>query len=156
MYQGKYVFSQIMEPVVRYQFDQCVARYRGEYWVKNFSCWEQFLTLAFGQLSFRKSLRDIVVCLTAHREKLYHFGFRSPVARNTLAHANEERDWRIYRDYAALLIREAHVLYARDHPVDLGKTVSGKTVSGTLFRPPRISQYAREAKPLDGIPDPLG
>ena len=119
MYQGKYVFSQIMDWVVRYQLDQCVARYHGEYWVKNFSCWEQFLALVFGQLSFRKSLRDIVVCLAAHREKLYHFGFRSLVARNTLAHANEERDWRIWRDYAALLIREAQVLYAQDHPADL-------------------------------------
>ena len=68
MHQGKYVFSQIMEFAVRFQFDQCVNRYKGNRWIKNFSCWEQFLALAFGQLSFRESLRDIVVCLGAHRE----------------------------------------------------------------------------------------
>ncbi len=119
MYQGKYVFSQIMESVVRYQFNQCVARYHGDYWVKNFSCWEQFLALAFGQLSFRESLRDIVVCLGAHRDKLYHIGFRSVVARNTLAHANEKRDWRIYRDLTELLIGEARKLYVNDQSFDL-------------------------------------
>lgn len=114
MHQGKFVFSQILGEVVRYQFNQCATRYKGEYWVKNFSCWEQFLALVFGQLSFRESLRDIIVCLSAHREKLYHLGFRSVVARNTLAHANEKRDWRIWRDYAQLLIGEARKLYARD------------------------------------------
>lgn len=114
MHQGKYVFSQIMETVVRYQFNQCVERYRGHYWIKRFSCWEQFLSLAFGQLSFRKSLRDIVVCLTAHREKLYHLGFRGVVRLPTLARANERRDWRIYRDFALLLIAEARRLYADD------------------------------------------
>ncbi len=119
MYQGKFVFSQIMDWVVRYQFNQCVERYGGEYRVKTFTCWEQFLALVFGQLSLRKSLRDIVVCLGAHREKLYHFGFRSRVTRSTLADANEQRDWRIWRDYAAVLIAEARTLYAGDHPVDL-------------------------------------
>ncbi|HBH45927.1 MAG TPA: IS4 family transposase [Candidatus Jacksonbacteria bacterium] len=114
MHQGKYVFSQIMDAVVRYQFNQCVQRYHGEYWVKKFSCWEQFLALAFGQLSFRESLRDIVVCLFAHRDKLYHFGFRSVVARNTLSHANEKRDWRIFRDYALVLIAQAKLLYSHD------------------------------------------
>lgn len=119
MHQGKYIFSQIMDTVVRYQFNQCVSRYHGDYWIKNFSCWEQFLALAFGQLTRRESLRDIVVCLAAHREKLYHLGFRSVVARNTISHANEQRDWRMYRDYAQLLIREARDLYARDSPADL-------------------------------------
>jgi len=114
MHHGKYVFSQIMESVVHYQFNQCVDRYQGEYWVKNFSCWEQFLALAFGQLTFRKSLRDIVVCLTAYREKLYHLGFRSVLRRSTLADANEKRDWRIYRDYALMLIAETRRLYADD------------------------------------------
>jgi len=124
MYQGKFVFSQIMDQVVRYQFNQCVARYKGGYWVKSFSCWEQFLAMAFGQLSFRESLRDIVVCLAAHREKLYHLGFRSAVARNTLAHANEKRDWKIWRDYAQLLMSEARRLYADDEAfsLDLGGT----------------------------------
>jgi len=114
MHQGKYVFSQIMEQVVRYQFNQCVARYQGEYRVKNLTCWEQFLSLSFGQLSFRKSLRDIVVCLNAHREKLYHLGFKSSIHLPTLARANERRDWRIYRDYAELLITEARILYVHD------------------------------------------
>jgi hypothetical protein len=114
MNQGKYVFSQIMEIVVRYQFNQCVARFQGEHWVKQFTCWDQFLALSFGQLSFRQSLRDIVICLSAHRAKLYHLGFSSVVARNTLSHANEKRDWRIYRDLAAILIAEARRLYARD------------------------------------------
>lgn len=114
MHQGKYVFSQIMNVVRRYDFNQCVDRYHGEFWVKNFSCWEQFLALIFGQLSFRESLRDISVCLGAHREKLYHLGFRSSLIRTTLAYANEHRDWRIYRDYAELLIKEAKALYAND------------------------------------------
>ena len=77
MNQGKYVFSQIMEQVVRYKFNKCVAKYRGEYWVKNFSCWEQFLAMAFGQLAMRNSLRDVVVCLNAQADKLYHLGFKS-------------------------------------------------------------------------------
>ena len=125
MNQGKYVFSQIMDIVVRYQFDQCVARYQGQHWVKIFSCWDQFLALAFGQLSFRHSLRDITVCLIAHTEKLYHLGFRSRIARNTFSHANEKRDWRIYRDYAQVLIAEARTLYVHDHlkTLDLSEAV---------------------------------
>lgn len=102
-----------MTLAARYQFHLCVTRYRGEYRVKQLTCWEQFLALAFGQLSFRKSLRDIVVCLTAHREKLYHLGFRSIVYLPTLAKANERRDWRIYRDFASILITEARKRYAR-------------------------------------------
>jgi len=118
MHQGKYVFSQIMEFAVRFQFDQCVARYKGNHWIKNFSCWEQFLALAFGQLSSRESLRDIVVCLGAHREKLYHLGFHSTLARTTLADANEKRDWHIFRDFAEILIKEARRIYANDKPKD--------------------------------------
>jgi len=114
MNQGKYVFSQVMETVVRYRFDKCVARFKGEHRVKNLTCWEQFLSLSFGQLTFRKSLRDIVICLTAHREKLYHAGFRQPIHLSTLADANERRDWRIYRDFAVSLITEARKLYADD------------------------------------------
>ena len=114
MHQGKYVFSQIMAMVVRYQFNQCVARYHGERRVRNFTCWEQFLSLVFGQLSFRKSLRDIVVCLSSHREQLYHAGFRSSIYLPTLASANEKRDWQIYRDYALILIAEARSLYVDD------------------------------------------
>lgn len=119
MHEGKYVFSQVMDTVVRYQFNQCVEQYHGNYWIKQLSCWEQFLAMSFGQLSFRESLRDIVVCLTAQRDKLYHCGFRTLPAKTTLARANEQRDWRIYRDYAQLLIQEARCLYASDHPADL-------------------------------------
>jgi hypothetical protein len=133
MHQGKFVFSQIMDWVVRYQFNQCVARYHGEYWVKNFTCWEQFLAMAFGQLARRESLRDIVVCLNAHHEKLYHFGFRSPLVRTTLAYANERRDWRIYRDYAQLLIQEARKLYAKDHPFNLDLDGTAYVIDSTTI-----------------------
>lgn len=114
MHQGKYIFAQILDVVRRYDFNQCVERYQGERWVKNFSCWEQFLAMSFGQLSFRKSLRDIVTCLAAHREKTYHLGFKSPLCRSTLSEANEKRNWQIYRDFAVLLIAEARKLYAHD------------------------------------------
>lgn len=114
MHQGKYIFSQIMEVIVRYQFNQCVARYRGEYRIKNFSCWEQFMVMAYGQLALRESLRSIVICLASQREKLYHLGFRSPVTRVTIQDANEKRDWRIYRDLAEILIKQAATLYAGD------------------------------------------
>ncbi len=126
MHHGKYVFSQVMDMVVRYQFNQCVVRYHGHYRVKRFSCSEQFLAMAFGQLSFRESLRDIVVCLGAQREKLYHLGFRSMVTLPTLAKANEQRDWRIYRDYALTLIREARSWYGDDRPGDL-------VLNGTVY-----------------------
>jgi hypothetical protein len=119
MHQGKYVFSQVMESVVRYQFNKCVERYQGEHGVKNFSCWQQFLSMAFGQLSFRESLRDIVVCLNAQGQKLYHLGFSSQLVLTTLSRSNERRDWRIYRDYAKILIGEARKLYARDKTFDL-------------------------------------
>ena len=133
MHQGKYVFSQIMNQVVRYQFNQCVARYRGEHRVKNFSCWEQFLALLFGQLTFRKSLRDIIVCLTAYREKLYHLGFRSVLRRSTLADANERRDWRIYRDYALVLIAEARRLYKSNKTVALALDEAAYAVDSTTI-----------------------
>ena len=114
MHQGKYVFAQVMEQVVRYQFNKCVQRYRGEHWVKSFSCWEQFLALVFGQLALRNSLRDVVVCLNSQVSKLYHLGFRSVIYLSTLAKANEKRDWRIYRDYAQILMEQASKLYAKD------------------------------------------
>lgn len=114
MNNGTYVFSQVMNMIVRYQFNQCVDRYRGDYWVRQFSCWQQFLAMAFGQLTHRESLRDIVICLDAQKGKLYHLGFRAPVARSTLSYANEHRDWRIWRDLAQLLIVKARSLYAGD------------------------------------------
>jgi hypothetical protein len=111
---GRSVFSQLMDQLPYYEFQKCVARYRGDYQQKKFSCWDQFLSMAFAQLTYRESLRDIEACLRSMRAKLYHMGFRSQVARSTLADANESRDWRIYADFAQVLIRIARPLYARD------------------------------------------
>jgi Domain of unknown function (DUF4372)/Transposase DDE domain len=94
------------------EFNRCVKRYGGNKSVRSFSCWDQFLTMAFAQLTYRESLRDIEVCLAAQRHKLYHAGFSGPVKRSTLADANEKRDWRIYRDFAQSLIQIARPLYA--------------------------------------------
>lgn len=108
---GRTVFSQLMEFVSPYQFQLCVDRYHGNRYVKDFSCWDQFLCMAFAQLTFRDSLRDIEVCLRAQQPKLYHMGFRGAISRATLAHANRERDWRIYADFAQGLIQQARDLY---------------------------------------------
>jgi transposase len=111
---GTTVFAQLMEFVPAYEFRLFVDRYHGNYKVKSFSCRDQFLCLAFAQLTYRESLRDIETCLRAAGEKLYHMGIRSKVSRNTLAHANEVRDWRIYHDFAQVLIRNARELYLGD------------------------------------------
>ncbi len=111
MHQGKYVLTQIMEHLPRQEFDTCVARYGGERYMKHFSCHDQFLAMVFGQLAYRESLRDVTICLAAQHTKLYHLGFRSNVAKTTLASANEHRDWRIYRDLAQVLIGKARALY---------------------------------------------
>jgi transposase len=124
MYEGQLVFSQIMDFVPRREFRACVERYRGERRVRRFSCRDQFLSMAFAQLTFRESLRDIETCLSALQPKLYHAGFRSAVHRSTLANANEHRDWRIYADLAQVLIQQARSLYADDElPVSLDQTV---------------------------------
>lgn len=94
------------------EFNRCVSRYGGNKSVRSFSCWDQFLTMAFAQLTYRESLRDIEVCLAAQGRKLYHAGFNGPIKRTTLADANETRDWRIYRDFAHSLIQTARPLYA--------------------------------------------
>jgi hypothetical protein len=96
---GKFVFAQVMEHLPLHAFHRCVVRYSGEYKVKRFSCLDQYLCMAFAQLTYRESLRDIEACLRVQSSKLYHLGFRSPVARNTLANANATRDWRIYCDW---------------------------------------------------------
>lgn len=114
MNQGTYVFSQIMEQFPRHEFDTCVKRYEGEKYVKRFSSRDQFLAMSFGQLAYRESLRDVVSCLSSHRLKLYHLGFRSDVVLQTLSHANEHRDWRIYRDLAQILIEKARKLYINE------------------------------------------
>lgn len=119
MNHGKYVFAQVMEIFHQYRFDQCVVKYHGERFVKNFSCREQFLAMAFGQLSYRESLRDTVSCLSAHKQKLYHLGFSSVIARSTLAEANEKRDWNMYWEFTQLLIREARPLYVDDSSFSL-------------------------------------
>jgi len=121
---GKLVFAQIMEHLPLTTFRRCVARYRGEYKVKSFSCTDQFLCMAFAQLTYRESLRDIEACLGAQAGKLYHMGIRSNIARNTLANANAVRDWRIYAEFAQSLIGVARRLYAEEpFGVDLKETV---------------------------------
>jgi hypothetical protein len=124
MYSGKLVFAQAMDHLPLPIFRQCVSRYAGRYPTLSFSHLDQFLCMAFAQLTYRESLRDIETCLRAHPTKLYHLGFRGNVARSTLADANEKRDWRIWHDFAMHLIGEARALYADDaFGVDLANTV---------------------------------
>ncbi|MBI3600255.1 MAG: IS4 family transposase [Nitrospinae bacterium] len=113
-----------MDFIPCYEFQQCVERYHGNYKVKTFSCWDQFLCMSFAQLTYRESLRDIEACLRAAKTKLYHMGIRGKISRNTLAHANEIRDWRIYADFAQALIRTARKLYSgEDFGIELDQTV---------------------------------
>ena len=124
MHAGKLVFAQLTEYLPLSTFRRCVARYGGEHKIKRFTCLEQFLCLAFAQLTYRESLRDIEACLRSQREKLYHMGIRSRVSRSTLADANEVRDWRIYADFAQRLIGMARKLYVNEpFGVDLTDTV---------------------------------
>jgi len=124
MNSGKTVFSQLMDFIPTYEFRKCIERYHGEYKVKTFSCWDQFLCMAFAQLTYRESLRDIEACLRSVQIKLYHMGIRGKAARNTLAHANAVRDWRIYADFAQVLIQRARKLYAGEElAVQLDQTV---------------------------------
>ena len=111
---GRTVFAQLISFLPDREFRRCVSRYDGDRRWRGFSCWDQFLCMAFAQLTYRESLRDIEACLRSLGAKLYHMGFRSQVARSTLADANESRDWRIYADFAQVLIRIARPLYARD------------------------------------------
>jgi IS4 transposase len=114
MNSGRTIFTQIMDYLPAYEFRQCVERYSGNYKIKSFSCWDQFLSMAFAQLTYRESLRDIQVCLRAAKQKTYHMGIRGKISRNTLAHANQTRNWRIYADFAQTLIQKARQLYAND------------------------------------------
>ncbi len=121
---GQTVFAQLMEFIPAHEFRRCVDRYQGNYKVSRFSCWDQFLCMAFAQLTYRESLRDIETCLRALGPRLYHAGIRGPVSRSTLADANELRDWRIYADLAQLLIATARQLYAHESfAVELQQTV---------------------------------
>ena len=127
MFQGHYVFSQLMEHVPLTTLRRCVARYGGDHKIKSFSCLDQFRCLAFAQLTWRESLRDIEACLRAQSGKLYHLGFRCPqISRNTMANANAERDWRIYADFAQHLIRMARELYS-------GETLPGLEGLDTVY-----------------------
>ena len=114
MNSGRTVFAQLLDHLPSYEFQKCVTRYRGDYQQKTFSCWDQYLAMTFAQLTYRDSLRDIEACLRSMQGKLYHMGFRGKVARSTLADANESRDWRIYADFAQVLIGAARPLYAHD------------------------------------------
>jgi hypothetical protein len=124
MHTGSFLFSQLMAFLPKREFDRCVRKYRGNYRTRKFSCFDQFLCMTFAQLTYRTSLRDIEICLNSMKAKLYHVGIRGKVARNTLAQANQNRDWRIYSDFAKILIAYARKLYAGDSlSIDLEQTV---------------------------------
>lgn len=121
---GKLVFSQVTDHLPLHTFRRCVDRYQGEHYVKQFRCLDQYLSMAFAQLTYRESLRDIEACLRAQKNKLYHMGIRAMIFRSTLADANEKRDWRIYADFAQALIKIARPLYAEeDLGFDLDNTI---------------------------------
>jgi len=124
MHAGRIVFSQLLDFLPKKQFDRCVRQYHGNHRIKTFSCFDQYLCMAFAQITYRQSLRDIEACLRAMQPKLYHCGIRGNVSRNTLANANEHRDWRIYADFAQVLIGKARTLYANeDFGIQLNREV---------------------------------
>ena len=124
MYNGQTVFSQIMDHLPMYEFRKCIDRYSGNYHTRNFSCLDQFLCMAFAQLTYRESLRDIEACLRSRQLLLYHLGIRGKISRSTLADANEKRDWRIYADFCQILMAKARQLYAgNDFGLELQDTV---------------------------------
>jgi len=124
MYTGQFVFAQVMDFLPLHEFRKCVERYQGDYKTQSFSCLDQFLCLSFAQLTYRESLRDIETCLRALHPKLYHLGFRGQVSRNNLSNANRNRDWRIYAEFAQVLIQTARHLYLHEpFGVELEQTV---------------------------------
>jgi len=124
MNSGKTIFAQLMDFVPTYEFRKCVDRYNGNHKVISFSCWDQYLCMAFAQLTYRESLRDIQVCLRATQPRLYHLGIRGKVSRNTLAHANQTRNWLIYAEFAQTLIAKARKLYtAESFGIELDQAV---------------------------------
>ena len=147
---GQTVFSQLMDHLPRYEFQKCVGRYHGEYQQKSFSCWDQLLAMAFAQFTYRESLRDIEACLRSMGGKLYHMGFRGKVARSTLADANENRDWRIFADFAQVLIGIARPLYAQD-PIGVELDQSLYALDSTTI----VSTSSRSARPFSSCaPNP--
>lgn len=124
MYTGKTVFAQLLDHLPLHHFRRCVKRYKGNYKVQSFTCLDHYLCLFFAQLTYRESLRDITTCLLGMQNKLYHMGIRGKISRSTLAYANEKRDWRIYQDFAHILIHHARELYSKDaFGVSLQETV---------------------------------
>jgi len=125
MNKGKYVFAQLMDFINDYEFSKCVERYQGDYRIRDLSCWNQFLCMAFGQITHRESVTDIITCLNAHKKNAYHLGIKQVVAISTLTRANENRDWRIYADFAQHLIRLTRPLFINDNDfkVDIDNTV---------------------------------
>lgn len=115
MNEGKTIFSQLSSFLPKKEFDKCVEKYQGNYRTRSFTCWDQYLCMLFAQLTHRESLRDIQICLRSFGKKLYHSGVRGKVSRNTLAYANENRNWKIYKDFTSILIAEARILYC-DEP----------------------------------------
>lgn len=122
MFTGTFVFRQLMNVLSRYEFERCVVLFGGDRYMKSFSCWQQFLCLSFGQLTFRASVRSIVLCLNAQSQKLYHLGFTSSIKLSTLCDANEQRNWRIYEAFAKTLLVRAQALYRDDDEVLEGLT----------------------------------
>lgn len=108
------VYAQVISFLLKRDFTRIVEKYGGNKWVKGFTCWEQYLCMMFGQLTYRESLRDTVTCLQSFGSGLYHCGIKNKVSRNTLSNANLKRDWRIYQEFALLLIERARKLYAND------------------------------------------
>ena len=126
MNSGKYIFSQLLELVNKYEFEKCVKRYNGDYRVRELNCWNQFLQLFFGQLTSLNSLRDICLCLKAHKRKLYHLGIKQSVNQSTLSRANENRDWRIFAEFGEYLIQVVRPFYAK-------KSIENVNVENDIF-----------------------
>jgi len=122
---GKTIFSQVMSFIPKYEFEKRIKKYKGNHRIRQFSCWDQLLSMSFAQLTYRESLRDIEACLNAQPNKLYHMGIKGHVTRTNLAHANQKRDWRIYAEFAQVLISQARKLYQDDPEfiVDLNNTI---------------------------------
>ena len=133
MNQGKYVFSQLMSFISHNDFISCVGRYNGDFKTKDFTCWKQFLCMAFGQLTHRESLSDTITCLAANKEKLYHLGIGRSITKSTLSRANENRDWHIYSDFAMLLIARAKILYVNDSFLEVSLKQNVFAVDATVI-----------------------
>jgi hypothetical protein len=119
MNKGKFVFSQVLSIVNRYEFQKCVNRYNGDYRTRGLNCWNQFVQLFFGQITARNGLRDICTCLNAHKNNLYHLGIKQSVNQSTLSRANENRDWHIFADFGTYLINLVRPLYADNKILDI-------------------------------------